>query len=141
MFIHSAHACKQLNRTHVFLVDTKMILNINPTTSADRNPTAIKFLKSTFGLGHSRSRLLCKLGGVCENYSAEKLDSDQLDTLINLALAHGFVTGQELKKQRIKDFEKSVNIKSYKGMRKTQGYPARGQRTHSNAKTARKKFR
>ena len=31
-----------------------------------------------------------------------------------------------------------INIKNFKGMRHKQKYPARGQRTHTNAKTKRK---
>jgi ribosomal protein S13 len=33
-----------------------------------------------------------------------------------------------------------ITIKSYKGWRKMRGLPARGQRTHTNAKTSRKRF-
>jgi small subunit ribosomal protein S13 len=32
-----------------------------------------------------------------------------------------------------------VSIRSYRGLRKKQGLPVRGQRTHTNAKTARKR--
>jgi len=36
--------------------------------------------------------------------------------------------------------KKLIQIKAYKGIRKLRGYPIRGQRTHTNAKTA-SKFR
>ena len=46
----------------------------------------------------------------------------------------------DLKKSKIRITKKLVQIKAYKGIRKLRGLPIRGQRTHTNAKTA-SKFR
>ena len=48
----------------------------------------------------------------------------------------------ELKKSQVFALKKLVDIKSYRGLRKIRGLPVRGQRTHTNAKTAKqyKKF-
>jgi small subunit ribosomal protein S13 len=45
-----------------------------------------------------------------------------------------------LKKEKIILAKKLVQIKAYRGIRKLRGLPIRGQRTHTNAKTA-SKFR
>jgi small subunit ribosomal protein S13 len=42
---------------------------------------------------------------------------------------------QTIIKKRINNY---ISIKSYKGLRHKNGYPVRGQRTHTNAKTQRK---
>ena len=34
--------------------------------------------------------------------------------------------------------KKLISIKSYRGLRKSRGFPVRGQRTHTNAKSASK---
>jgi small subunit ribosomal protein S13 len=45
-----------------------------------------------------------------------------------------------LKKEKILLAKKLVQIKTYRGIRRLRGLPIRGQRTHTNAKTA-SKFR
>ena len=45
---------------------------------------------------------------------------------------------QTIIKKRINNF---ILIKNYKGMRHKKGYPVRGQRTHTNAKTQKKLFK
>ena len=46
----------------------------------------------------------------------------------------------DLKKHQIFNLRKLIEIKCYSGLRRIKGLPVRGQRTHTNAKTA-KKFR
>ena len=46
------------------------------------------------------------------------------------------VTG-ELKKLQIFTLKNLIDIKCYKGLRRIKGFPVRGQRTHTNARTAR----
>jgi len=44
----------------------------------------------------------------------------------------------ELKKNKILEKQNLVDLKHYRGLRKLKGFPVRGQRTRSNAKTAKK---
>ena len=51
----------------------------------------------------------------------------------------------ELQEKSLRDFNKDninflKNIKSYRGVRHTRNLPVRGQRTHTNAKTVKKRF-
>jgi len=48
------------------------------------------------------------------------------------------IVGNDLNKFKFINFNKIVLTKSYKGLRKLEGLPIRGQRTHSNAKTTKK---
>jgi small subunit ribosomal protein S13 len=50
----------------------------------------------------------------------------------------GFNIASDLKKSKLLNSKKLISIKSYKGLRRNQGLPVRGQRTHTNAKTAKK---
>ena len=50
------------------------------------------------------------------------------------------LTNNNLKKSRIMLAKTLIEIKSYKGIRRLRGLPIRGQRTHTNARTA-SKFR
>lgn len=59
----------------------------------------------------------------------------QLVESLNLSL------NNELKKLKSIALKKLVNIKSYRGLRRVRGLPVRGQRTHTNAKSAKKNKR
>jgi small subunit ribosomal protein S13 len=59
----------------------------------------------------------------------------QLVESLNLSL------NNELKKLKSITLKKLVNIKSYRGLRRVRGLPVRGQRTHTNAKSAKKNKR
>jgi small subunit ribosomal protein S13 len=47
--------------------------------------------------------------------------------------------GSELKQVKLLAAKNLTSIRSYRGIRLSQGLPARGQRTHTNARTARKR--
>jgi small subunit ribosomal protein S13 len=49
-----------------------------------------------------------------------------------------FELAGDLKKSKLLVIKKLTSIKSYRGLRRTQGLPVRGQRTHTNSKTSRK---
>ena len=63
---------------------------------------------------------------------------DQINKLIKSIERSDLVITSELKKLQSLFLKNLVNIKSYRGLRKIQGLPVRGQRTHTNAKTAKK---
>ena len=47
----------------------------------------------------------------------------------------------ELKRGERADIERLISISCYRGIRHQDGLPLRGQRTHTNARTCRKKIR
>jgi small subunit ribosomal protein S13 len=66
------------------------------------------------------------------------LTPDQSLKLIKFIENLNLLINNNLKKSNIMLAKKLVQIKAYKGIRKLRGLPVRGQRTHTNAKTASK---
>ena len=97
-------------------------------------------LTKVFGLGKFQSFLVCKKLGLSYNCTLMKLTSDQIVHLIKFIENSRLLINNNLKKSKVMIAKKLIQIKAYKGIRKLRGYPIRGQRTHTNAKTA-SKFR
>jgi small subunit ribosomal protein S13 len=95
-------------------------------------------LRALYGLGKARSRLLCRKLGYSDNLTISDLTEYQINELISLIQTSGLVLTNELKKFQILLLKQKVRIKSYKGLRRIRGLPVRGQRTHTNAKTAKR---
>lgn len=109
----------------------------NFTESDNDKTTAI--LSKTFGLGKPSITKICRLIGICGNQKFLDFNTDQSNSLLRWLSYKNVRTEQELRKTLMANYERSLKIKSYRGLRKVKGYPANGQRTRSNAKTARKK--
>jgi small subunit ribosomal protein S13 len=97
-------------------------------------------LTHIYGIGKSRSLFICKNLGFSLNLKIKYLSKDQLNKLIKTIDFLNFELASNLKKIKLLNAKKLISIKSYKGLRRYQGLPIRGQRTHTNAKTARKKY-
>ena len=98
-------------------------------------------LMHVYGLGKSISLLICKRLGFSKNLKVKHLSKEQINKLVKTIENLDKELASDLKKLKILSTKKLVNIKSYKGLRKIKGLPIRGQRTHTNAKTSRKRFR
>lgn len=103
------------------------------------NQQLSKNLKKRFGIGKPTIRRIFKQLGFSNNLLASSLNSEQIDNLNRQVTFNNVKTDQELKKELSKNIGKLISIKSRKGLRKLKGYPVRGQRTHSNANTAKNK--
>ena len=93
-------------------------------------------LTKVFGIGQFQSFLICKKLGLSYNCKLSKLTSDQIITLIKFIENSKLLINSNLTKSKIRVTQKLVQIKAYKAIRKIRGLPIRGQRTHTNAKTA-----
>lgn len=102
--------------------------------------TVFYSLKSIGGLGKIQSKNLCKKLGFSSNLKIKNLSSNQANSLLKLIELSKIQTSGDLKKNYAVIVKKLVSIKCYRGLRKIKGLPVRGQRTHTNAKTA-SKFR
>ena len=96
-------------------------------------------LTQIYGIGKANSFLICKKLGFSRNLKIKNLSKEQISKLINLIDSLNLDLVSELKKLKLLAAKKLLSIKSYKGLRKNQGLPIRGQRTHTNARTARKR--
>ena len=90
-----------------------------------------------FGLGKSNSSLLCKKIGFSKNLKVKNMSKEQINKLIFAIEFSNLIV--DLKKKKSLQLKRLLSIKSYKGLRLKQGLPVRGQRTHTNARTARKR--
>lgn len=114
------------------------MINLFKNNNENQTQTVVKALSKVYGMGLTSSKKICKLSGICDNYKAEKLEQELLDIILKHISSNKLKLEQELRKQMSKRLSELVEIKCYRGLRRVKGYPARGQRTHSNAKTPRK---
>ena len=98
-------------------------------------------LVSIYGIGKANAFFICKKLGFSRNLTVKDLSKEQLGRLVKIIESSSALVAGDLLKTRLLIVKKLVSIKSYRGLRRYQGLPVRGQRTHTNAKTARKRFR
>lgn len=90
-----------------------------------------------FGINSTIAESVCLKTGINPNIVIEELDKSDLLFLENYIINNCTIE-DKLKIYNNNIIEKQINIKKYKGIRKIFKLPSNGQRTHSNAKTARK---
>lgn len=101
--------------------------------------TLLSFLKKFYGIGFARSiKSSIFLGRSL--YVKLKNVSPFFFFKLHLFFKFNFLLERELKILKEKVFKRYQKEGFYKGLRYQQGMPLRGQRTHSNAKTSRKKL-
>lgn len=104
--------------------------------NSNRKRSLSGFLRKSFGLGKNIGSIVSKSLGLNTRLVLKRLRSEHIN---NLEKKTRFIPfGSKLKQLSGDAIRFQIKIKSYKGMRHKQKYPARGQRTHTNAKTKRK---
>jgi small subunit ribosomal protein S13 len=101
------------------------------------NKTILYALPLLFGLGLSRSREICRALGFPSALRVAELTPVQEAALAQLLKEHYTVAGK-LEEQQKLDIQRYRANGSQRGYRLRTGLPVRGQRTHSNGKTARR---
>jgi small subunit ribosomal protein S13 len=96
-------------------------------------------LINIYGIGKSNAFLICKKLGFSTNLKIKNLSKEQSNKLVKTIEFLNIELASDLKKLKLLIAKKLVYIKSYRGLRRNQGLPVRGQRTHTNAQTARKR--
>lgn len=98
-------------------------------------------LINIYGIGNANAVFICKRLGFSKNLKIKDISQEQLSKLIKIVEFLNILVAEDLLKSRLLVAKNLVTIKSYRGLRRYQGLPVRGQRTHTNAKTSRKKFK
>jgi small subunit ribosomal protein S13 len=98
-------------------------------------------LTKVHGIGKETAFLICKKLGFSINLKVKNLSQEQISELLQLVDSLELSLNNELKKLKSMTLKKLINIKSYRGLRRVKGLPVRGQRTHTNAKSAKKNKR
>lgn len=94
-------------------------------------------LSKIFGIGLNLSKKLCSIAGIGLYTRVLKVTTKQLD-IITYYLKTGYIINSELRTLKMQYLQQQFDIRCYKAYRKINGLPANGQRTKTNAKTAKK---
>lgn len=103
------------------------------------NKSILFSLTYVYGIGKSNSNLICKKLGFSKNFKVKDLSKEQINKLVKVTESLNINLGSELKKFKLLIAKQLLSIKTKRGLRRHQGLPVRGQRTHTNARTARKR--
>lgn len=112
-----------------------MLYIFNKTISNTNN--ILYALTVLYGINKYQSKKICKNIGINPLTTIDKLKKNQLNRLIKY-INKNIKIEQILKQKNKQKIDNLINIKHKKGIRLTLGLPVNGQRTHTNAKTAKK---
>jgi small subunit ribosomal protein S13 len=90
-------------------------------------------LQSIFGIGQTRSRLICKTLKLDPSIKVSDLTEDQLES-IRTTISQFEVEG-DLRREIAMNIKRLRDLGCYRGIRHRKGLPLRGQRTKTNART------
>lgn len=112
-----------------------MLYIFNKTISDSKS--ILYSLTILYGINEFQSKKICKNIGVNPQITLNKLKNNHVNRLINY-INKNLKVEQLLKKEKQRRLSELMEIKSIRGIRQNRGLPVRGQRTHTNARTARK---
>ena len=90
-------------------------------------------LQSIFGIGQSRSKLICATLKLNPSTKVSELTEDQLES-IRVAVSKYEVEG-DLRREVSMNIKRLRDLGCYRGIRHRKSLPLRGQRTKTNART------
>mgnify|MGYP001177073183 FL=1 len=90
-------------------------------------------LQSIFGIGQTRSKLVCKNLKLDPSTKVSDLTEDQLESIRN-SISQFEVEG-DLRREIAMNIKRLRDLGCYRGIRHRKGLPLRGQRTKTNART------
>lgn len=103
----------------------------------DNTPAHIALSRIT-GIGNRMAIQTCDRLGVSQYITLANLSSSQI-TQLNQLIHQNFIRNGEYRTFIRGKIKRLQSISCYRGFRHLQGLPCRGQRTHTNARTLRKK--
>ena len=90
-------------------------------------------LQSIFGIGQTRSKLICETLKLDPSTKVSELTEDQLES-IRIAVSKYEVEG-DLRREVAMNIKRLRDLGCYRGIRHRKSLPLRGQRTKTNART------
>ena len=91
-------------------------------------------LTSIYGIGRSASRQILQTAGVDLGTQSEQLTEEET-TRIRKIIDESYKVEGDLRREVSMDIKRLMDMGCYRGLRHRKGLPARGQRTHTNART------
>ena len=90
-------------------------------------------LQSIYGIGRTRSKLVCEAAGVSSSTKIRDLSEPEVERL--RAEVGKYVVEGDLRRETAMNIKRLMDLACYRGLRHRKGLPVRGQRTHTNART------
>jgi small subunit ribosomal protein S13 len=87
-----------------------------------------------FGIGRTRAKSILHRVGVSPDTKIQDMTEEQVNAVRTILETEGAVEG-DLRKEISMNIKRLMEMGSYRGLRHRRGLPARGQRTHTNART------
>lgn len=87
-----------------------------------------------YGIGRTRAKSILYRTGVDPEKKIADLTEEEVNHIRTLLESEGAVEG-DLRKEMSMNIKRLIEMGSYRGLRHRRGLPARGQRTHTNART------
>ena len=91
-------------------------------------------LTHIYGIGHVRSAAILEKAGIDVMLKVKDLTEEQVSLITRTIDSEGGVEG-DLRKEISMNIKRLMDIGAYRGLRHRRSLPARGQRTHTNART------
>lgn len=113
-----------------------MIRLFDRSFSAKQNISAV--LGNLFGLNRTLTLKVCALSGVNPDQGLGLLPKFKIH-LLEKFVNNFFLVERPLRREYLSNIDQKIKKGSYQGIRLKQGLPARGQRTHTNAKTSKQR--
>lgn len=87
-----------------------------------------------YGIGRTRAKSILHRCGIESTRKISELSEDEVNRIRLMLESEGAVEG-DLRKEVSLNIKRLMEMGSYRGLRHRRGLPARGQRTHTNART------
>ncbi|MBM93323.1 MAG: 30S ribosomal protein S13 [Legionellales bacterium] len=101
------------------------------------NKHVVIALTYIYGIGRSTSLKICAKTGIQTTTKVQDLSETQLQALRDAVSA--YTVEGDLRRQEIVSIKELMDKGTYRGIRHRRGLPVRGQRTKTNAKTAKRR--
>lgn len=108
-------------------------------TKLPESKSIVFALTNIYGVGEKTSVIICKKLGFSINLKVKDISSEQSLEILKIIEDLDLIINNDLRKLKSTTLKTLVSIKAYRGLRRLRGLPVRGQRTHTNAKSARKR--
>ena len=90
-------------------------------------------LTAIYGIGRTRAQRICDAAGIKRTNKMKELSETELDRLREQV--GKFTIEGDLRREIQMNIKRHMDLGTYRGMRHRRNLPARGQRTHTNART------
>lgn len=94
---------------------------------------AVIALTAIYGIGRTRSKLICEAAGIAPTTQIRMLSEGELDKV--RAEVGKFIVEGDLRREVSMSIKRLIDLGCYRGQRHRRGLPVRGQRTRTNART------